>query len=307
MVLDFESDRQAETLLKTLRDDPHKSADDALVEFYRKIRPGNPPSPKAGKALLESLFMSDKRYHLGKVGRYRLNQKLSANRPLDDQLLRVEDLAAIIKYLISIREGSGVVDDIDHLGNRRVRSVGELLENQIRIGLAAMERGIKERMSILDIENVMPHNLINARPMLSQVRDFFGRSQLSQFMDQTNPLSELTHKRRLSALGPGGLNRDRAGFEVRDVHYTHYGRICPIETPEGPNIGLINSLATFARINEFGFLESPYRKVTNGRVTGEIVYLSADEEDRYTIAQANEPLDSKGHFENPTVLGASER
>jgi len=312
-ILDFDPRRDSETLLKTLRDDKYKSMDEALVEFYRKIRPGNPPSPKAGKALQESLFASDKRYHLGKVGRYRMNQKLNQKKDINCQLLTVEDLVDITKYLISIRTGQGDVDDIDHLGNRRVRSVGELLENQVRIGLAAMERSIRERMGILDIENVMPASLINHRPLINGIKDFFGRSQLSQFMDQTNPLSELTHKRRLSALGPGGLNRDRAGFEVRDVHYTHYGRICPIETPEGPNIGLINSLATFARINEFGFLESPYRRVEKGKVAKVskdskgnyegIDWLSADEEDKFIIVQANEPLDEKtGTFKNPTVL-----
>lgn len=301
-VLVFEPRRDAETLLKTLNDDKYKSQDEALIEFYRKIRPGNPPSPKAGSALLENLFSNDKRYHLGKVGRYRLNMKLGLNRSLEDQLLTPTDLVDILKYLISIKMDQGDIDDIDHLGNRRVRSVGELLENQVRIGLAAMERSIRERMSLLDIENVMPASLINHRPLINGIKDFFGRSQLSQFMDQTNPLSELTHKRRLSALGPGGLNRDRAGFEVRDVHYTHYGRICPIETPEGPNIGLINSLATFARINDYGFIESPYQKVVNGKVTKQIDYLSAEEEDKYIITQANEPVDEKGNFHNPTVL-----
>ncbi len=301
-VLIFEPRRDAETLLKTLNDDKYKSQDEALVEFYRKIRPGNPPSPKAGKALLENLFENDKRYHLGKVGRYRLNMKLRLERSLEDQLLTLDDLIDILKYLISIKMDQGDVDDIDHLGNRRVRSVGELLENQVRIGLAAMERSIRERMSLLDIENVMPASLINHRPLINGIKEFFGRSQLSQFMDQTNPLSELTHKRRLSALGPGGLNRDRAGFEVRDVHYTHYGRICPIETPEGPNIGLINSLATFARINDFGFIESPYQKVVGGKVTKQIDYLSAEEEDKFIITQANEPVDEKGNFHNPTVL-----
>jgi DNA-directed RNA polymerase subunit beta len=301
-VLVFEPRRDAETLLKTLNDDKYKSQDEALIEFYRKIRPGNPPSPKAGAALLENLFSNDKRYHLGKVGRYRLNMKLGVNRSLDDQLLSLTDLVDILKYLIAIKMDQGDIDDIDHLGNRRVRSVGELLENQVRIGLAAMERSIRERMSLLDIENVMPASLINHRPLINGIKDFFGRSQLSQFMDQTNPLSELTHKRRLSALGPGGLNRDRAGFEVRDVHYTHYGRICPIETPEGPNIGLINSLATFARINDYGFIETPYQKVVNGRVTKQIDYLSAEEEDKYIITQANEPVDEKGNFLNPTVL-----
>lgn len=302
VVLQFDPQHNSPILLNTLLKDTFKSQEEALVEFYRRIRPGNPPTAKAGKILLETLFYTEKRYNLGRVGRYRMNRKLSLDKSLEDRLLKLDDLVGIVRYLISLREGKGVVDDIDHLGNRRVRSVGELLENQIRIGLAAMERGIRERMGLLDIENVMPHNLINARPMFSAVRDFFGRSQLSQFMDQTNPLSELTHKRRLSALGPGGLNRDRAGFEVRDVHYTHYGRVCPVETPEGPNIGLISSLATFARINEFGFLESPYRKVVNGKVTDEIVYLSADEEDKYTIAQANEEIDEKGHFKNPPLL-----
>lgn len=300
-IIEFNFSKNSMCFLNTLAKDTIKSQDEALMELYRRIRPGNPPSAKSGKLLLETMFMNPKRYDLGKVGRYRMNRKLGLHRDLDDRVLHGEDLLAITKYMIGLREGEGTIDDIDHLGNRRVRSVGELLENQIRMGLATMDRGIRERLSILDLDMAMPHNLINAKPVFAAIRDFFGRSQLSQFMDQTNPLAELTHKRRLSALGPGGLNRERAGFEVRDVHYTHYGRICPIETPEGPNIGLISSLATYARINEFGFLETPYRKVVNGRVTDEIVYLSADEEDKYIIAQANEPLNQHGHFVNTTV------
>lgn len=309
-VLVFDPRRDTETLLKTLNDDKFRSKDDALVEFYRKIRPGNPASPKAGESLLESLFKNPKRYHLGKVGRYRLNQKMGKNKNVTEaQLLELDDIIDILKYLTGIPRNQGSVDDIDHLGNRRVRSVGELLENQVRIGLASMERSMKERMGLLDIDNVMPASLINHRPLINGIKDFFGRSQLSQFMDQTNPLSELTHKRRLSALGPGGLNRDRAGFEVRDVHYTHYGRICPIETPEGPNIGLINSLASYARINDFGFIESPYVKIENGKVARNkdgspvIEYLSADAEDEFSICQANEPIDPKtGKLQSQSIL-----
>jgi DNA-directed RNA polymerase subunit beta len=300
-IIDVDFSKHSTCFLKTMEKDSYKSKNDALVELYRRIRPGNPPTPKSGALLLETMFSNAKRYDLGNVGRFRLNKKLNIQRDLEDRILHKEDLIEILKYLLKLRDGEGIIDDIDHLGNRRIRSVGELLENQIRMGLAAMERGIRERLSILDLDSAMPHNLINAKPVFAAIRDFFGRSQLSQFMDQTNPLAELTHKRRLSALGPGGLNRERAGFEVRDVHYTHYGRICPIETPEGPNIGLISSLACYARINPYGFLETPYRKVVKGKVTGEIVYLSADEEDRYTIAQANEPLTSQGNFGNPNV------
>ncbi|MDI6782995.1 MAG: DNA-directed RNA polymerase subunit beta [bacterium] len=300
-ILDVDFSKHSSCFIKTLEKDPYKTKNDALVELYRRIRPGNPPTPKSGALLLETMFTNAKRYDLGKVGRFRLNKKLGIERDLEDRILHKEDLIIILKYLLKLCDGEGFIDDIDHLGNRRIRSVGELLENQIRMGLAAMERGIRERLSILDLDTAMPHNLINAKPVFAAIRDFFGRSQLSQFMDQTNPLAELTHKRRLSALGPGGLNRERAGFEVRDVHYTHYGRVCPIETPEGPNIGLISSLATYARINEYGFLETPYRKVVKGKVIAQIVYLSADEEDKHTIAQANEPLTPRGNFVNATV------
>jgi DNA-directed RNA polymerase subunit beta len=251
---------------------------------------------ESAKALLDNLFFSNRRYDLAKVGRYKLNKKLQLTVPMSTRVLTKEDLTATLKYLLRLNSGKGEKDDIDHLGNRRVRSAGELLENQFRLGLVRIEKAVKERMSILDMDQAMPSGLINPKPVTAAVKEFFGSSQLSQFMDQTNPLAELTHKRRLSALGPGGLNRERAGFEVRDVHHTHYGRVCPIETPEGPNIGLIASLSTFARINEYGFIETPYRKVVKGRVTDEIVFLSADEEDEFVIAQANAPLDDKGRF-----------
>ena len=231
-----------------------------------------------------------------------MNMRLDLDAPDTMRVLRKEDIIAVIRTLLDLRDGKGEIDDIDHLGNRRVRSVGELMENQYRIGLLRMERAIKERMSSVDIDTVMPQDLINAKPAAAAVREFFGSSQLSQFMDQTNPLSEITHKRRLSALGPGGLTRERAGFEVRDVHPTHYGRICPIETPEGPNIGLINSLATYARVNKYGFVETPYRKVKDGRVTDEVVYLSAMEEGRYTVAQANAPIDARGKFTEDLIV-----
>ncbi|HQO35844.1 MAG TPA: DNA-directed RNA polymerase subunit beta, partial [bacterium] len=286
----------------TILKDPTKSRDDALREIYTTLRPGEPPAPKNAEALIQNLFFRARRYDLSKVGRYRMNSKLGIHIDQEKVTLCPEDLVAVVSYVLGLNRGEGVSDDIDHLGNRRVRTIGELLENQIRVGLARMERTIREKMGILDLENVMPRNLINAKPITTAVADFFGRSQLSQFLDQVNPLSELTHKRRLSALGPGGLNRERAGFEVRDVHHTHYGRICPIETPEGPNIGLISSLSTYARINEFGFIETPYRRVKGGRVTKEIVYLSADEEDRCIIAQANAPIDDKGKFKRDLVL-----
>ena len=252
--------------------------------------------------MFQSLFFDSERYDLSAVGRVKMNMRLELDAPDTHRTLRKEDILAVIKTLVDLRDGKGEIDDIDHLGNRRVRSVGELMENQYRIGLLRMERAIKERMSSVDIDTVMPQDLINAKPAAAAVREFFGSSQLSQFMDQTNPLSEITHKRRLSALGPGGLTRERAGFEVRDVHPTHYGRICPIETPEGPNIGLINSLATFARVNKYGFVETPYRKVKDGRVTDEVVYLSAMEEGRYRVAQANVPLDAKGRFTEDLIV-----
>jgi DNA-directed RNA polymerase subunit beta len=260
------------------------------------MRPGEPPTPDTAEVLFRGLFFDSERYDLSPVGRVKMNARLGLET--DDQIrtLRKEDILAVVKLLVDLKDGRGEIDDIDHLGNRRVRSVGELMENQYRVGLLRMERAIRERMSSVDIDSVMPHDLINAKPAAAAVREFFGSSQLSQFMDQTNPLSEITHKRRLSALGPGGLTRERAGFEVRDVHPTHYGRICPIETPEGPNIGLINSLATYARVNKYGFIESPYRKVESGKVTDEVIYLSAMEEGKYTIAQANAELDGKNCF-----------
>ena len=271
-----------------------KGVDDALLEFYKKLRPGDPPTLDNAKNFVQNLFFSSRRYDLGKVGRYKLNRRLGLDTPLDDRILTNEDLVAVIKRIIQINNGEGRADDIDHLGNRRIKTVGELIQNQLRIGLLRMERVVRERMSIRDPDQVTPLSLINIRPVVAATREFFGGSQLSQFMDQTNPLAELTHKRRLSALGPGGLRRERAGFDVRDVHFSHYGRICPIETPEGPNIGLINSLATFARVNKYGFIESPYRKVVNSKVTNEVVYLSAMEEMRHHVAQANAEVDAKG-------------
>ncbi|MAD38111.1 DNA-directed RNA polymerase subunit beta [Tistrella sp.] len=285
----------------TLMLDRTDTRDEALMNIYRVMRPGEPPTPETAEALFESLFFDSERYDLSAVGRVKMNMRLGLDTDDSVRVLRREDILSVIKTLVDLKDGKGEIDDIDHLGNRRVRSVGELMENQYRIGLLRMERAIKERMGSVDIESVMPHDLINAKPAAAAVREFFGSSQLSQFMDQTNPLSEITHKRRLSALGPGGLTRERAGFEVRDIHPTHYGRICPIETPEGPNIGLINSLATYARVNKYGFIESPYRKVVDGRVTDEGVYLSAMEEGRYTIAQANADLDAEGRFINELV------
>jgi len=273
-----------------------KERDKAIIEIYRRLRPGDPPTLETAKALFNNLFFNPERYDLSKVGRMKINHKLGLDVSLDETTLRREDILEVVKYLIGLKEGRGSIDDIDHLGNRRVRTVGELLENQFHIGLIRVERAIKERMSLQEVETLMPHDLINSKPLTAVVREFFGSSQLSQFMDQTNPLSEITHKRRLSALGPGGLTRERAGFEVRDVHPSHYGRICPIETPEGPNIGLIVSLSTYSRVNEYGFIETPYRKVEGGRVTNTIEYLFALDEERYTIAQANAPIDEEGRF-----------
>jgi DNA-directed RNA polymerase subunit beta len=273
----------------------------AIMEIYRRLRPGDPPTPETAINLFTNLFFNPERYDLSKVGRLKLNFKFGLEEPLDGQILTKRDILEVIRYLIDLKNGKGTIDDIDHLGNRRVRAVGELLENQYRIGLVRMERAIKERMSLQEIETLMPHDLINAKPVTAVIKEFFGSSQLSQFMDQTNPLSEVTHKRRLSALGPGGLTRERAGFEVRDVHPTHYGRICPIETPEGPNIGLIASLSTFARVNEFGFVETPYRKVEEGGVTGETAFYSALEEEKHTIAQANAEFDKRGKFTSELV------
>ncbi|MFA6110644.1 MAG: DNA-directed RNA polymerase subunit beta [Candidatus Latescibacterota bacterium] len=280
----------------TLRKDPCEGEEDALTRIYNLLRPGDPPNIQTARGLLDRLFFNPKRYNLGDVGRYRINRRLDVGIPFESTILHLEDFLAIIRYLLQLRAGQGNTDDIDHLGNRRVRLVGELLANQFSIGLTRMARTIRERMSLRDEEQITPHDLVNARTVSTVVQAFFGSSQLSQFMQQTNPLDELTHKRRLSALGPGGLSRDRAGFEVRDVHYTHYGRICPIETPEGPNIGLISSLSTYARVNAFGFLETPYQKVVDGKVTATIEYLTAAEEDKYTIAQANAPLDAQGRF-----------
>ncbi len=277
----------------TMALDKTHSREQALTEIYRVMRPGEPPTLEPAETLFRQLFFDSERYDLSSVGRVKMNMRLGLDAPDTMRILRKEDILAILKALAELRDGRGEIDDIDNLGNRRVRSVGELMENQFRVGLLRMERAIKERMSAVDIDTVMPHDLINAKPVAAAVREFFGSSQLSQFMDQTNPLSEVTHKRRMSALGPGGLTRERAGFEVRDVHPTHYGRICPIETPEGPNIGLINSLATYARVNKYGFIESPYRRVSSKHVTDDVVYLSAMEEAKFTIAQANATVDSR--------------
>ena len=290
-------------VIKCLKKDPTKNEEEALKDIYRRLRPGDPPTAANARALIKRLFFDSKRYDLGRVGRYKINQKLGIRDESDSRILTKEDLVAATKYLLRLKKGEGVLDDIDHLGSRRVRTVGELLANQCRVGLARTERLVKERMTLFDqgVEQMTPQKLINPKALSAVIRDFFGRSQLSQFMDQINPLAELTHKRRLSALGPGGLSRDRAGFEVRDVHPSHYGRICPVETPEGPNIGLIASLATFARVNDFGFLETPYRKVEKGRVSTHIDYLTADREEQFIIAQANAQIDEKGHFTTARV------
>src|SRR5215468_5116788 len=288
--------RNGAAIYETLGRDTHKNPDEALVEMYRRLRPGDPPTVESARALFRGMFLDARRYDLARVGRFMLNKKLGTESPLNWKTLRTEDIVAVVRRLLAVKQERYPTDDIDHLGNRRVRSVGELLENQFRVGLTRMERAIKERMSIADIESLMPHDMVNAKPVSAVVKEFFGSSQLSQFMDQTNPLAELTHKRRLSALGPRGLSRERAGFEVRDVHPTHYGRICPIETPEGPNIGLISSLSTYARINEFGFIETPYRRVETGTVSDDIVFLTALEEEQETIAQANAEIDKRRKF-----------
>ncbi len=293
--------RYLPSLRDTLLLDKVNNTDEALIEIYKKLRPGEPPSIADARSLFEGLFFDPKRYDLSVVGRLKLNKRLKLDVPLETRVLTDGDIIEILRYLFDLRAGKGEVDDIDHLGNRRVRAVGELLENQFRIGLVRMERAIKEKMTLTELETAMPHDIINAKPVIAVIKEFFGSSQLSQFMDQTNPMSEITHKRRLSALGPGGLTRERAGFEVRDVHPTHYGRICPVETPEGPNIGLITSLASYARVNDFGFIESPYRKVKNGKVTEEIEYLSAIDGEHYVIAQATSPLDGKGNLISETV------
>ena len=297
-VLDIDNVNVGPYMRNTVASDKNWNRDTALMDIYRVMRPGEPPTVDAASALFETLFFDSERYDLSAVGRVKMNMRLDLDAPDSHRTLRKEDIIECIRAIVDLRDGRGEVDDIDHLGNRRVRSVGELMENQYRVGLLRMERAIKERMSSVEIDTVMPQDLINAKPAAAAVREFFGSSQLSQFMDQTNPLSEVTHKRRLSALGPGGLTRERAGFEVRDVHPTHYGRMCPIETPEGPNIGLINSLASFARVNKYGFIETPYRKVVDSKVTDEVIYMSATEEMRHTIAQANAQLDSRGKFIN---------
>ncbi len=300
-VLDIDNVNVGPYMRNTMMQDKNLSRDTALMDIYRVMRPGEPPTVDAASALFDTLFFDSERYDLSAVGRVKMNMRLALEAEDTQRTLRKEDIVSCIKALVELRDGKGDVDDIDHLGNRRVRSVGELMENQYRVGLLRMERAIKERMSSVEIDTVMPQDLINAKPAAAAVREFFGSSQLSQFMDQTNPLSEVTHKRRLSALGPGGLTRERAGFEVRDVHATHYGRMCPIETPEGPNIGLINSLATFARVNKYGFIETPYRIVKDAKVTDEVHYLSATEEMRHTVAQANAKLDENGRFVNDLV------
>ncbi|NMC27791.1 MAG: DNA-directed RNA polymerase subunit beta [Syntrophomonadaceae bacterium] len=292
-----------EAIERTLEKDTTSNKKEALIEFYRRLRPGEMATEDAAQQLLKNLFFDPRRYDMAVVGRYKVNKKLGLNIPVETRYLTIEDITTTIGYILKLIKGEGKTDVIDHLGNRRLRSIGELLQNQFRTGLVRMERVVRERMGIHDVETLTPQVLINIRPITAAVKEFFGSSQLSQFMDQTNPLAELTHKRRLSALGPGGLTRERAGFQVRDVHHSHYGRVCPIETPEGPNIGLIGSLATFARVNDFGFIETPYRKVDKktGRVLNEIVYQTADEEDEYIVAQANAPLDENGYFKDDRV------
>ncbi|MDR1833536.1 MAG: DNA-directed RNA polymerase subunit beta, partial [Propionibacteriaceae bacterium] len=311
---------ESEAIRATLEKDNPKTEREALLDIYRKLRPGDPPTEEAARQMLDNYYFNPKRYDLAGVGRYKVNKKLELAVPINKRVLTREDIVAAIKYLVALRsyepdlsgESQSVTfgalyprpetDDIDHFGNRRLRTVGELIQNQLRIGLGRLERTVRDRMTTQDIEAITPQSLINIRPVAAALKEFFGTSQLSQFMDQTNPVAGLTHKRRLSALGPGGLSRDRAGMEVRDVHPSHYGRMCPIETPEGPNIGLIGSLASFARVNAFGFIETPYRKVEGGTVTAQIDYLTADEEDKHVIAQANAKLDDKGHFIDDLVL-----
>jgi len=300
-VLDIDNINVGPYIRNTVFADKNFGRDTALMDIYRVMRPGEPPTVESASALFDSLFFDADRYDLSAVGRVKMNMRLNLDAQDTVRVLRRDDIVSCVNALVELRDGKGDVDDIDHLGNRRVRSVGELMENQYSVGLLRMERAIRERMSSVEIDTVMPQDLINAKPAAAAVREFFGSSQLSQFMDQTNPLSEVTHKRRLSALGPGGLTRERAGFEVRDVHPTHYGRMCPIETPEGPNIGLINSLASFARVNKYGFIETPYRKVKDGQVTDDVEYLSATEEMRHTVAQANANLDQDGRFVNDLV------
>jgi DNA-directed RNA polymerase subunit beta len=300
-LLDIDHVSTGAWIRNTLKADKSEDRDSALADIYRVMRPGEPPTKETAEALFYGLFFDEERYDLSAVGRVKLNMRLDLDAEDTVTTLRREDILAVVKTLVGLKDGKGEIDDIDNLGNRRVRSVGELLENQYRVGLLRMERAVKERMSSVDVSTVMPNDLINAKPAVAAVREFFGSSQLSQFMDQTNPLSEVTHKRRVSALGPGGLTRERAGFEVRDVHPTHYGRICPIETPEGPNIGLINSLASFSRVNKYGFIETPYRKVVDNKVTDDVVYLSAMEEAKHTIAQANAELNPDKSFAEDIV------
>ncbi len=301
-----------ESMKETLAKDTVTTQDEALLDIYRKMRPGEPPTKEAAQNLIENLYFNPKRYDLAKVGRFKLNKKLGIELELGKNLLAIDDIVGTIRYIVALHKGEALIDlgkqvrveidDIDHFGNRRLRTVGELIQNQVRVGLSRMERVVRERMTTQDVEAITPQTLINIRPITAAIKEFFGTSQLSQFMDQTNPISGLTHKRRLSALGPGGLSRDRAGFEVRDVHPSHYGRMCPIETPEGPNIGLIGSLATYARITPFGFVETPYRKVVGGKVTDQVDYLTADEEDEHIIAQANAPLTEENRFAESRVL-----
>src|SRR4051795_10634262 len=318
-----ENGQPYESMRNTLEKDHTASVDEAFIDIYRKLRPGEPPTPDSPRALLENLFFNTKRYDQAKVGRHKVSKKLSKEYPLlglkrfdltipdanvenrsGDFTLTKADILATVSYLVKLhnRDAGYFPDDIDHFGNRRVRTVGELIQNQLRVGLSRMERVVRERMTTQDVEAITPQTLINIRPVVAAIKEFFGSSQLSQFMDQTNPLAGLAHKRRLSALGPGGLSRERAGFEVRDVHFSHYGRMCPIETPEGPNIGLIGALSTFARVNPYGFIETPYRVVKNGKVTNEIRYLAADEEEEYVVAQANTPIDAKNRFIEDRVL-----
>ncbi len=304
-IVEKENPRDALVITNTIKKDPSKNREEALSKIYSLLRPGEPPTIEMAEALLEKLFFNEKRYDLGEVGRYMINQRLGLDIDLNTTILDRKDFTTIIEYLIRLRNGKGFVDDIDHLGNRRARTVGELLSNLFSVGLSRVAKSVRERLSLKDSDSITPHLLVNARTVSAVVETFFGSSQLSQFMDQTNPLAEMTHKRRLSALGPGGLTRERAGFEVRDVHHTHYGRVCPIETPEGPNIGLIASMATYARINKYGFLETPYKKVKNGKLTDEIIYLTADEEDRYVIAQADEAIDDNGLLINEKIKARS--
>ncbi len=301
-VLYIDGVNSSDQMRNTLLLDKTNSYEDALIKIFERLRPGEPPTVEASEALFQSLFFDDTRYDLSKVGRMKINYKFGLDIPVENTTITKDDIIRTVKYLVDLNNGKGKVDDIDHLGNRRVRAVGELLENQFRVGLVRMERAVRERMSIQELETMMPHDLVNQKPVAAAVKEFFGSSQLSQFMDQTNPLSEVTHKRRLSALGPGGLTRERAGFEVRDVHATHYGRMCPVETPEGPNIGLITSLATFAKVSEYGFIETPYRNVAEGGAVSQgVEYFSSFQEEGKVIAQANTGrVNKEGKLEGST-------